>query len=55
MAGDTPMRPVEPDGIYPRCVYGNTEIYGPAVIAYSKGAEPCHVCGKFLPKEYVKL
>lgn len=46
------------DGIYPRCVYCLGENYTPAVLEYSKGKIPCAAvngCGKFLPKEYIKL
>lgn len=55
---DKPINPQELDGIYRRCVWCNGEIYAPAVIAYSKGEIVCGAvngCGKFLPKEYIKL
>jgi hypothetical protein len=48
-----PVREKAADGIYPRCVWCNGEIYGPAVIAYSRGEAGCHQCGKTLPKEYI--
>lgn len=53
-----PTREPSSDGIYPRCVYCNGEIYGPAVIDYSKGLIGCgsvNGCGKKVPKEYIKL
>jgi hypothetical protein len=53
-----PMKPVAKDGIYPRCVWCNGEIYGPAVIDYSKGKIPCAAvngCGEYLPKDYIKI
>lgn len=55
---DQPICPIAADGIYPHCVWCNGENYGPAVIDYSKGKIPCastNNCGKYLPKEYVKL
>jgi len=33
--------------VQPRCPRCYTEIYGPAVIAFSHGAAACHGCGKF--------
>lgn len=53
-----PIRKPELDGVYPRCVWCNGENYAMAVIEYSKGKIPCAAvggCGKYLPKEYVKL
>ncbi len=49
-----PIKPIANDGIYPRCVWCGGEIYALAVIAYSKAEEPCLICGKFVPEEYVK-
>lgn len=46
------------DGVYPRCVWCNGEIYGPAVIDYSLGKIPCAAvdgCGLYLPDGYIKL
>lgn len=50
-----PILPVAKDGIYPRCVYCSTEIYGPAVIDYSLGKGVPTCCDKLLPKEYVNI
>jgi len=50
-----PIKPIAEDGIYPRCVYCGTEIYGPIVIDYSKGKVTPGCCGRALPGEYVKL
>jgi hypothetical protein len=49
-----PIRDVENDGIYPRCVWCNGENYASNVIAYSNAEVPCHQCGKFIPEEYVR-
>lgn len=53
-----PIRQPAYDGVYPRCVWCGGENYGPAVIEYSNGKIPCasvNNCGKYLPKEYIKL
>lgn len=55
---EKPIRKPEHDGVYPRCVWCGGENYAMAVIAYSKGEIPCasvNNCGKFLPKDYIKL
>lgn len=55
---DQPIRQPEKDGVYPRCVWCDGEIYGPAVYDYSLGKIGCGAvngCGKKLPKEYIKL
>ncbi len=54
---DPTLKPSK-DGIYPRCVYCNGEIYGPAVYPYSLGEIGCGAvngCGKKLPDEYIKI
>lgn len=51
---DEPIRPIEKDGIYSRCVWCDAEIYGPGVFAYSQGKNGCHACGRLLPDDYVK-
>lgn len=46
------------DGVYPRCVWCNGEIYGPAVIDYSTGKIGCGAangCGEKIPDSYIKL
>ncbi len=43
------------DGLYPRCVWCEGEIYMPHVLEYSKGRVAHHGCGKKLPKSYVRL
>lgn len=58
MSNDKPVHEPSHDGIYPRCVYCNSEIYGPAVIDYSLGLIECAAadsCGKTLPDDYIKL
>lgn len=50
-----PVHPIAKDGIYPRCVYCNTEIYGPATIDYSIGKAIPLCCDLPLPKSYVKV
>lgn len=45
------------DGIYPRCVYCDSENPALAVLAYSRREIPCaaaHSCGRSLPAEYVR-
>lgn len=54
---DVPVRGIERDGVYPRCVWCNGENYALAVRAYSHAETPCaavHGCGRFLPEEYVR-
>ena len=53
-----PTRKPSEDGIYPRCVYCEGEIYGPIVYDYSLGKVPCGAvdgCGRMLPDSYVKV
>ena len=50
-----PQLPPSKDGIYPRCVHCNNEIYAPAVIEYSRGTALCYICSHKLPAEYIKL
>lgn len=53
---ETPVRPKAADGMYPRCVWCNGEIYGPAVWDYSHGCVPCGSvsgCGKRVPPDYI--
>lgn len=52
---DTPQLGLSKDGIYPRCVYCDSEIYMPAVIDYSLGIALCYICGRKLPADYVTL
>lgn len=41
------------DGVYPRCVYCDIELYAPSVMAYSLGEVGCGRCNKGLPEDYV--
>lgn len=50
-----PVRKLEVDGVYTRCVWCNGENYASNVIPYSKAESGCHQCGKLLPKDYIKL
>lgn len=56
--GDTPVRGISWDRIYPRCVWCDGENYALAVIAYSRREIPCAAvggCGRYLPKGYGKV
>lgn len=58
MSDSKPIIEPSNDGIYPRCVWCNGEIYGPSVIAYSQGEAPCSAisgCGKLVPESHIKL
>lgn len=52
---EQPIRKPESDGVYPRCVWCGGENYALNVLPYSVGESACHICGKMLPQEYVKL
>jgi hypothetical protein len=52
-----PVLPPREDGLYPRCVRCQGELYMPSVILYSQGKVPCTAvngCGQFIPSRYLK-
>jgi|GEM_PF-5030119 len=51
----TPIIPPNKDGIYPKCVYCKTEIYGPGVIDYSHNGAVPTCCNLPLPDSHIKV